>query len=222
METIKPAIDRSKITPAKPSNDVEMISTETKLLPSGVMQITPRKPKPKKRPPRSSNSNEWAAKLSPEFRLHVEKILEGLHAEKIKARPFKMRPPKPDEFQLAHTTFDFATFLKSYKISDDGAVRANQPAVMNPFELMYIYSDIVKPEPFDNMLVAMLEIIKTEGTQGNLTQYRASSNIQYKTLDRPNISNIRILIASDQAQPIPFMRGPLVITLHFRRRPIYH
>jgi hypothetical protein len=97
-------------------------------------------------------------------------------------------------------------------------VRGTLPANMNPFELMYIYSDIVKPEPFDNMMMAILEIVKTEGSQGTLSQYRATSNIQYKSLDRANISNIRILIASDQGAPIPFMREPLVITLHFRRR----
>lgn len=161
------------------------------------------------------------------FRKHVAMVLQTLHDEKTKQngkqlKPFKPRPPTAPEFQHALTTFEFAKFLQFYKISDDGSLRGTLPADMNPFELMYIYSDIVKPEPFDNMMIAMLEIIKSEGTQGTLSQYRSTSNIQYKALDRPNISNIRILIASDQGRPIPFMRGPLVITLHFRRRNSFH
>jgi hypothetical protein len=157
------------------------------------------------------------------FSHHVEMVLKTNHDESLEkgnqlSTTFKIRPPKPQEFQQALTTFEFAKFLQFYKISEDGNVRGTLPAEMNPFELMYIYTDIVKPEPFDNMMIAMLEIVKTEGTQGNLTQYRSTANIQYKNLDRPNISNIRILIASDQGKPIPFMRGPLVITLHFRRR----
>jgi len=162
------------------------------------------------------------------FMEHLNKVMETQHEElvakypKTKFSAFESRQPRLSEFQIALTTFEFSNFLRFYKISDDGTLRGNLPANMNPFELMYIYSDIVKPEPFDNMMIAMLEIVKTEGSQGTLSQYRATSNIQYKAIDRSNISNIRILIASDQGQPIPFMREPLVITLHFRRRAAFH
>ena len=163
-----------------------------------------------------------------DFQKHLDGVMEMIYDELVKKFPntnfpaFQPRLPKAAEFQMALTTFEFAKFLQFYKISDDGTLRGNMPANMNPFELMYIYSDIVKPEPFDNMMIAILEIVKTEGSQGNLSQYRATSNIQYKALDRTNISNIRMLIASDQGRPIPFMREPLVITLHFRRRTAFH
>jgi hypothetical protein len=162
-----------------------------------------------------------------DFKEHLGNVMETLYDELTQKFPstnfpvFQPRPPKAAEIQMALTTFQFTKFLHFYKISNDGTVRGTLPANMNPFELMYIYSDIVKPEPFDNMMMAILEIVKTEGSQGTLSQYRATSNIQYKSLDRANISNIRILIASDQGAPIPFMREPLVITLHFRRRALF-
>ena len=103
----------------------------------------------------------------------------------------------------------------------DGNLYSNAPSVINPYELMYVYLDIIKPEPFNNLMSPLLEIIKTDGMPGTMTQYRATANIQYKKLDRSNITNMRILIASDQGTPIPFLRGPLVLTLHFRRKPRY-
>lgn len=120
----------------------------------------------------------------------------------------------------ALTMYLVLNVIESFALPN-GNLYSNAPSVMNPYELMYVYLDIVKPEPFNNLMSPILEIIKTKGTPGSITQYRATANIQYKKLDRSNITNMRILIASDQGTPIPFLRGPLVLTLHFRRKPKY-
>jgi hypothetical protein len=120
----------------------------------------------------------------------------------------------------ALTMYLVLNVIESFTLPD-GNLYSNAPSVINPYELMYVYLDIIKPEPFNNLMSPLLEIIKTEGMPGTMTQYRATANIQYKKLDRSNITNMRILIASDQGTPIPFLRGPLVLTLHFRRKPRY-
>ena len=97
-------------------------------------------------------------------------------------------------------------------------IQAEKTAISNPYEMMYIYTDIIRPQPFNEFAMPILDILKTEGTPGHLTQYRASGNIQYHSLDRANITNIKILIAGHDGKEIPFLRGPLVITLHFRRK----
>jgi len=64
----------------------------------------------------------------------------------------------------------------------------------------------------------LLDIVKTEGTPGTLTQYRPN-NIQYKRLEATDITKINFLIASQDGTPAPFKRGPTIIVLHFRRNP---
>lgn len=83
-----------------------------------------------------------------------------------------------------------------------------------PSELMYIYSDLVKPEPFNSIMSRILAIVKADGESGKMTSY-SPSIIQYKPLDKVDISNFKVLIATDRGVPMPFMRGPAVLTLHF-------
>ena len=115
-------------------------------------------------------------------------------------------------------TFAYCKLLECFHINNHGTFKAENAAVVNPYELMYIYSDLIKPQPFDNFSSPLLDILKTEGKQGELTEFRSNGNIQYKSLNRSNITTIKTYIASDLAKPFPFLRGPLVIRLHFRKR----
>jgi len=90
---------------------------------------------------------------------------------------------------------------------------------INPYEVMYIYSDIVKPEPFNDMMSRLLASIKSDGVPGHMTSFESKS-IQYKNLDQSDISNIKVLIASGNGEPIPFQRGPSELTLHFVRESL--
>ena len=118
---------------------------------------------------------------------------------------------------IAFTQLATMEFLETFrKVSLE--IQAEKTAIPNPYELMYIYTDIIKPQPFNEFNMPVLDILKTEGSAGHLTQYRSSGNIQYQSLDRANITNIKILIAGNDGKEIPFLRGPLVMTLHFRRK----
>lgn len=121
-------------------------------------------------------------------------------------------------YKRALITFAYCKLLDCFQAGNHGTFKAEYAAVVNPYELMYIYSDIIKPQPFDNFSTPLLDILKTEGKQGELTEFRSNGNIQYKSLNRSNITTIKTYIASDLAKPFPFLRGPLVIRLHFRKR----
>ena len=95
-------------------------------------------------------------------------------------------------------------------------IRSAPANLVMPYELMYIYSDLVKPEPFNAIMSRLLIIVKTEGTPGQVTSF-VPNLIQYKALDKHDISNFKILIAGDEGVRVPFMRGPAVVTLHFVR-----
>ena len=118
---------------------------------------------------------------------------------------------------IAHAQLAIIDFLGTFR-NTRHEIQAQKTAIPNPYEMMYIYTDIIKPQPFNEFAMPILDILKTEGTPGHLTQYRASGNIQYHSIDRSNITNIKILITGHDGKEIPFLRGPLVMTLHFRRK----
>ena len=91
---------------------------------------------------------------------------------------------------------------------------ANMPGVINPYEILYIYTDLVKPELFNGFSAPILDIVKTEGEAGCMTHYRPS-NIMYKKLDKPDITNFKVAIATKDSKPVPFLRGPSLLVLHF-------
>ena len=96
-------------------------------------------------------------------------------------------------------------------------IYSDEPAnLVMPYELMYIYSDLVRPEPFNSIMSRLLTTVKTEGLPGQMTSF-APNLIQYKPVDKQDISTFKVLIASDRGERVPFMRGPAVLTLHFIR-----
>ena len=42
-------------------------------------------------------------------------------------------------------------------------------------------------------------------------------NIQYSMLQRKSFEDVEILLRGDTGDPVPFERGKVVVTLHFRK-----
>ena len=120
-------------------------------------------------------------------------------------------------FTDAFAAFIVSEFLKESRRASP-VLYSNEPMALTPLEQMYVYLDIIKPEPVNNLMSPLLEIIRTEGVSGMLTQYRAGGHLQYKSLEKSNITNIRVLIASKAGERIPFLRGPTELQLHFRKK----
>lgn len=117
----------------------------------------------------------------------------------------------------AVASFIFSKYLQAFK-KVSTTLYGSEPASLIPIEQMYIYLDIIKPEPVNNLMSPLLEIIRTEGSSGMLTQFRAGGHIQYKAIEKSNLTNIRVLIASKDGGRIPFLRGPTELQLHFRKK----
>lgn len=125
-------------------------------------------------------------------------------------------------FSLSHAIYFAAFILKKlfFGTLSNYPFISRTPGRINPFELLYIYSDLVKPDPFNEMMSRILTSFQTEGEPGRMVTFTPNPR-QYKPLDKSNIGNITILIASDRAERVPFQRGPSVLTLHFRRRRFF-
>ncbi len=125
-------------------------------------------------------------------------------------------------FSMAHGTLFAAFIVKKilFGALSDTKFVSKIPGRLNPFELMYVYTDLIRPDPFNEMMSRILTSFQTYGNAGQMVTFTPNPR-QYKPLEKSNIGNIKILIASDRGERVPFQRGPSVLTLHFRRRRYY-
>lgn len=122
-------------------------------------------------------------------------------------------------FSLNHNTLFAAFILKKILFGSlsNNVFISKIPGRINPHEILYIYTDLIKADPFNEMMSRILISFQTKGNNGERATFFPNPR-QYKMLDKTDISNIKILIAGDRGERVPFQRGPSNITLHFRRR----
>jgi len=170
----------------------------------------------------STIASDWPAKSEAEKYINPEEyrsfIAECEEADGLtnEERSFL----KPDRgFSTHHSVYFTAFIFKKllFGTLSNSTYISRTPSRINPYELLYIYTDLVKPDPFNEMMSRVLISFQTHGDDGKMVTYTPNPR-QYKSLDKSNISNFKILIASDRGERIPFQRGPSVLTLHFRRK----
>ena len=85
---------------------------------------------------------------------------------------------------------------------------------------IYIYSNIVQPQIVGDTSAPLLKAIPVEGKYGDITT-KTFTNIQYVPIQMKSFEDIKILLKSDTGEPVPFERGKVVTTLHFRERSYF-
>ena len=81
---------------------------------------------------------------------------------------------------------------------------------------IYLYCDIVEPQIVGDVNAQLLQIIPVEGTFGD-TITKTFINTQYVPIRTKSFGNVEILLRTDTGDPVPFERGKVVTTLHFRQ-----
>lgn len=89
--------------------------------------------------------------------------------------------------------------------------------VRQGFHSLYIYSNIVQSSMVGDALVPLLRIVAIEGSSGEMVTH-TYQNIQYVPLQQRQFDTIEIDIKDDTGLPVPFERGKVIVTLHFRQR----
>ena len=85
------------------------------------------------------------------------------------------------------------------------------------FYSLYVYSSIVQPSMVGDALVPLLRIVPIEGSSGEMIT-RTYENVQYIPLEQRQFDTLEIDIRDDTGKPVPFERGKVIVTLHFRQR----
>lgn len=92
----------------------------------------------------------------------------------------------------------------------------------NPCELdaevsaMYVYCDLIEEVPVGDSMVPLLAICDTQSTYG-WTVHRRYEKPMYVPLKKRDFDTLEIDIRTNTGDPMPFLTGPLVVTLHFRK-----
>ena len=84
------------------------------------------------------------------------------------------------------------------------------------FESLYVYTNVVEPRVVGDSLVPLLRIVPLSGSQGD-TVSKTFQKTQYVPVLCKEFGTIEIDIRDDTGRPVPFERGKVVVTLHFRR-----
>lgn len=96
----------------------------------------------------------------------------------------------------------------------DGARTADINAGLDSF---YVYSDILECIPVGHTEAPLLRIVDSgEEKQGSLVRRHYQSPI-YLPVQKKNFDSIEIDLRTDRGKPVPFQRGQVVVTLHFRK-----
>ena len=85
---------------------------------------------------------------------------------------------------------------------------------------IYVYCDIVQPQIVGDTSAQLLKSIPVEGTFGDIIT-KTLTNIQYVPIQRKLFEDVEILLRSDTGDPVPFERGKVVVTLHFRQHSCF-
>ena len=85
---------------------------------------------------------------------------------------------------------------------------------------IYVHCDIVQPQIVGDTSAQLLKSIPAEGTFGDIIT-KTFTNIQYVPIQRKLFEDVEILLRSDTGNPVPFERGKVVATLHFRQHSYF-
>jgi hypothetical protein len=97
-------------------------------------------------------------------------------------------------------------------------IRCSEQINLNSSSLIFLYSNLIKPDYVNNDKNRLLEIIPARSVSDAKIDLVEFSNTHYKPVEVQLLSDIHFYIATAQGTPVPFRYGPATIQLHFRRR----
>ena len=87
----------------------------------------------------------------------------------------------------------------------------------DPIYSLYIYSDLVEPRVVGDVMAPLVRIVPVLGKHGENIM-KSYENVHYIPLQRRSFETVEIDIKDRTGKTVPFERGTLNVTLHFRRR----
>jgi hypothetical protein len=91
---------------------------------------------------------------------------------------------------------------------------------LNIFSTIYTYCNIVQPQIVGDTSAQLLRSIPVEGKYGDIIT-KTFTNIQYVPVQTKSFGDVKVLLRNDTGDPVPFERGKVIATLHFRQHTYF-
>jgi hypothetical protein len=101
-----------------------------------------------------------------------------------------------------------------------GAVQESPLADLSFFSSIFTYCNIVQAQVVGDVNARLIKTVPVEGTYGD-TITRTFTNIQYLPVETKSFEDVEIVLRTDTGDPVPFERGKVVVTLHFRKHTYF-
>ena len=88
---------------------------------------------------------------------------------------------------------------------------------MDRVDSLYVYCDVVEPIVVGDVMAPLLRIVPVRGRNGE-TIIKSYQNVHYIPLQHKTFQTVEIDIRDRTGKKVPFERGTVNVTLHFRRR----
>ena len=85
------------------------------------------------------------------------------------------------------------------------------------FYALYVYTNVVESRVVGDTVAPLLRAVPLEGKHGYVVS-KTFDNVQYIPVLHKEFTTIEIDIRDDAGRRVPFERGRVTVTLHFRRR----
>ena len=85
------------------------------------------------------------------------------------------------------------------------------------FYSLYVYTNVVEPRVVGDTVVPLLRIVPLTGRHGAVVS-KSFDNVQYVPVLHKEFGTVEVDIRDDAGRSVPFERGKVTVTLHFRRR----
>ena len=85
------------------------------------------------------------------------------------------------------------------------------------FYCLFVYCDLIEPVLVGDVKAPILRIVNIKGKEGEMIN-RIYQNVQYAPLQKKMFETIEINIRDDTGRLVPFERGRVIVTLHFRQK----
>jgi hypothetical protein len=85
------------------------------------------------------------------------------------------------------------------------------------FYSLYIYCSLLEPRLVGDSLVPLLRIVPIRGKDGDMIT-KIYENVHYMPVQQKHFNTVEIDIRNDTGRKVPFERGKVIVTLHFRKK----